>query len=583
MYIVLMKTIGEVAFESCIKMSVGFRCDVPFDDLDLPFFSLSELFRDKGIEIADAVIGAAYPSGYTSIVDAVKKLRYVCPDCSQYIRRMFVNEHYIEKKGYSIRSLKAGQEYYAYISFDEEKMPKIKERIESITQLGIVDEGITGEVSLTISQVPMVNDSSLDLLPFCNYRSLGFTLMLSTPTCVYSPFSEGASTYLYIPGGVIKEGLKQLIGHTGSVNWNELRCANAYIGTEGKRLLPLPACVSAIKLEREQLRYRLSSDKRNDETEHHTNLSDVYSENVTEHLIRYVRPETEKIAAANGETLDALSPGQMFCGIIYGSDSEIRTIASHLNDNPVINLEMLSAGGYGEAYVKVTEVKEEDTRTEEPAVCFDICCLSDTLIIDDNGMAACREEELLREIERILGVSGKLSIVGKYTNICNDRSAGRAVKRCFAKGSVLRLRTTDGEPVNIAPIHHCFVGERTNEGYGELAAFPASDMYYRIGEELPPYRRRMEYKTTITDLNKGSEFTLNVLKSILRDRIRGLGFIDRSEYKSGIPADKLYPAELISMIKNRFDPSLSEDVTKKWYLEGLEENGYDQASFGKDP
>ena len=37
------------------------------------------------------------------------------------------------------------------------------------------------------------------------------------------------------------------------------------------------------------------------------------------------------------------------------------------------------------------------------------------------------------------------------------------------------------------------------------------------------------------------------------------------------------------MIKNRFDPSLSEDVTKKWYLEGLEENGYDQTSFGKDP
>ena len=65
MYIVLMKTIGEVAFESCMKMSVGFRCDVPFDDLDLPFFSLSELFKDKGIEIADAVIGAAHPSGYT--------------------------------------------------------------------------------------------------------------------------------------------------------------------------------------------------------------------------------------------------------------------------------------------------------------------------------------------------------------------------------------------------------------------------------------------------------------------------------------------------------------------------------------
>lgn len=85
--------------------------------------------------------------------------------------------------------------------------------------------------------------------------------------------------------------------------------------------------------------------------------------------------------------------------------------------------------------------------------------------MNDDGLASCKAEDLVNEIEYILKCPGRLVIERRYTNIYRDYSenlrwgADGAVVRCIEKGSVLRIRTTDGDPIDIFPLMNCFVGE----------------------------------------------------------------------------------------------------------------------------
>lgn len=568
MYIIHMKTIGEVAFSNRMKMSVGYRCDIPFDGVGLPLFSLGDLLRDSGIFI-DAMIGAVHPVGYDGLVNAAKRLLETDPGCAPYIRQYYVNDRFIENKGYSIRSLKAGRDYFAYISFDKSKKNEIESQLAGITHLGLTEPGITGEVSMRLSQVS-VSGSDFTLSPMCRYGILRYTLMLMTPLCAYSPYSEGVSTFTYIPGHMIKDALTKRTGEAITTDAKKLRCLNAYIAGDGKRLLPLPACVSEIKLDHGQLRYRLSPGKKPGHVEQDMNISEAYTDGVCERFIRYVRPETERIPVKDGEMLDALSPGQMFSGTIFGSDAAIRQIADRLKNDPIMNIGSLCENGFGEVYFRIDSVKVDYEEPQLLFAAFDICCASDTLIINEQGMPTCRAEDLLREIEIALGSVRKLKIIGKYMSIHTDHSEWRSAANCIAKGSILRLETIDKTPIDISPLKRCSIGERTLEGYGEVIAFPAVNSYYRIGEESASRRYAFEYRSSLSGLNEGARLTTEVLMKMLHDRIYGLAYVDRAEYAKGISAEELYPAEIAVEMKKIFDSSVSDDELKAWYLEGLE-------------
>jgi hypothetical protein len=200
------------------------------------------------------------------------------------------------------------------------------------------------------------------------------------------------------------------------------------------------------------------------------------------------------------------------------------------------------------------------------------------LLLSDSGMSAYHAEDLLEEVERVLGVPGRLKITSKYTGIRHDYSRSaeggweRDVKRCLKMGAVIRVETLDGSSVDISPLLHTFIGERTEEGYGELIAFPARECYYRLAENVAPAVYAMNTVNTPRDLAISALFVSTVMKDMLKAGVESFAAVDRSEYQRGVSAEALLPMELLHFLQDNFYPAASDEELREWYLNYLKED-----------
>jgi hypothetical protein len=72
------------------------------------------------------------------------------PNSERYIRSYYTEDRFDPGKGYSVRCLKPGNTFEAYVSFPEEATEEIRQILESITHIGCTEEGISGEVSVRL-------------------------------------------------------------------------------------------------------------------------------------------------------------------------------------------------------------------------------------------------------------------------------------------------------------------------------------------------------------------------------------------------------------------------------------------------
>ena len=579
MYLIQIRTIGEVSFPVSMEATLGYRYDIPFDSVSLPCLPVSEAVRLQAVLPDNVMIGKGYPGGYMELAGLAARMVKRWPGAARFIRSCFTRERYDEKKGYGIRSLKPGLLLEAPIRFDPEDLEAVEKAVEGISFLGIRSESVTGEVSMRL--LSRSADTVDDVLPeLFSCRSLNYTLMLISPACFSAPFRTGGSTELYVPGRTIREHFLRRIRRPGADSGtasDTLRCTNAYLSDGHERLLPTPVCMSVVKLDRKQLHYRMASGKDPSRTEQDVALKGTFTKDVQRRCVRYSAPVTERIVSPTGKMVDALRSGQLFSGIVYGTDEEIRALAESLKNDPFLYLGDMSKYGFGEAFCRVDEVCESPIPAPVPASRFDLCCASDVLLLNGEGVPACQAEDLLKEAEYVLRCPGKLRIVSKYTGIHYDFTAlpggghQRNVTRCLSMGSVIRLETAGGETLDISPLLHGFIGERTGEGYGEMIAYPALEEYYRTAENRPPVMYEINSPTP-RDISFGAHFASTVMKSILKERVRGLALADREEYKRGVPAAELIPWEILQLAQDLLYPLITEEELKELYLKGLEEN-----------
>lgn len=140
--------------------------------------------------------------------------------------------------------------------------------------------------------------------------------------------------------------------------------------------------------------------------------------------------------------------------------------------------------------------------------------------------------------------------------------------RCFEKGSILRLEVV-GEPIDIFPIRHCFIGERTQEGYGEICAWPARGEYYRLAKEVLPPRYHTSAKETPRNMILGARMTKAVITELLKAKVQALAAIDRNEYTAGRTLEEIIPNEILNMFREQYDPLLISQEIELWYSEML--------------
>ena len=574
MVLIQISILGPVAFEHSIHSEVGCRYDVPVDSLGIPYIPSYEILIAAGGLPAGTQIGFAHPDGYMGQLRAARTLKNYLPGCSRYISDRFLTRRYDAGKGYSIRALKPGQTYTAWLSCAETDRAQTACALEKITRLGIraPEDGISGEVRVRLAEQEAPVFEKPVLHEKCTYASLDLEILTISPFCLDTPFSDHAKTELFVPGTVIRDFLMKRMGACSAIGREQLICSNAYLAFGRERLLPTPVCISVVKLDRKQLRYRLAPGKDPLLAEQDVGLNDTFATGIQEHLTRYTVPGTDPYLAKDGQVHETIAEGQAFRGTVYGPDAAIRQIVESVSRFPVAQLGMLTEEGLGEVYFRIPAVNEAAIPAEQLSRCFDVCCLSDTLILNDRGVPDCRAESLLSEIEYVLGCPGKLRITGKYTAIHEDYSRNpgqqedRTVVRCLAKGSILRLEAVDA-PLDISRLSHCFLGERTEDGYGELAAWPARGTYYRLAEELVPDRYEVPVPLTYRDSVFGAQLTVGVINSMIRERVYNLGLQDRGDLKAG--AEKQIPEDLLHMIRDMYSPVLTDEQLIGWYQDGL--------------
>lgn len=578
MYGIRIRTIGEVAFQSRMKMSSGYRCDVPVDHLGFPCLPLTEMMKDTPIPVPGVQIGFAHPEGYMGLVREASDLEERFPNDRELIRALYVSEHFDKERGTYIRALKSGQSFVAPIRCRKEDTEGISSFLRTVKRIGMTEEGITGEVELKLCELDGETGAAFPLNRLCSYTLLEYAVHLITPACLYAPYEDGTSTYLYLPGAEVRKELESLSENEAfSGMLEEMTFTHATISGEGKRLIPVPLCMSVVKLDPEQLHCRLSTGKDPSRIEQEVTLTNAYTADFRKHFMRYTKPVTERISTRDGSLCDALQAGQAFRGIVYGTDEQIRALAGFIREHPYFSIGKATDEGYGGAYLEICSAEEEAIRTEDPAVCFDVVCVSDTLLLNDEGMPSCHAEDLLREIEEHLGIPGGLDIIGKYTDVyrdfhyCPGREQDGPVIRCLKAGSVIRVRTRNGKPVDLFPVRHCFVGENTKNGYGEISVCSAGNLYYRVAEQVAPPQYTMEMPMSYVKAQQGASLILSALKEKLKSVVRALAILDRSEYRKGVPLRKLIPTDLLQMMTETYAPELDPEIAAQWYWEGLED------------
>lgn len=574
----MITTIGEVAFENQIKLTEGYRYDITFDNLMLPYIPIAGILREKGLITEDVKVGFAHPEGYAGLCLMARELLKSHSNAGAYIKQQFTNDRAESEGGMRIRSIKAGKRFISHMLIPPDLLGKLDEQIAGIKRIGITAEGITGEVELKI-----INDrynfkvKNMPISP-ARYVSLDYSVTLLTPACFYAPYEDGEKTSLYIPGAVVSDFVNMYLQSEYLRDEEGIRCSNAYISDGRTRLLPVPVCASVVKLDKTQHRYRLAPGKDPELVEQDVGLSNAFASSFESNMLKYTTPETEHIAVKNGEMFDALSPGQTFRGRIYGSDRLIRAIAAYIEADPFVFLGKLTGEGYGESFLSITGINEAEIPAELPARVFDVCCVSDTLILNDEGFYSCKAEDLLKEIEYVLNCPGRLMIEGRYTYIYRDYSRNLRwgtdgpVFRCMGKGSVVRIRTIEDETIDIFPLRNCFVGERTEDGYGELFAYPARGQYYRLAQKMPVSLYEREYSVSFRDLSIGAGFVRAVIKAVLKSRVEALAIADREEKKSDLSNEEFLPGDLLLEMKEQLLPDISEEELYTWYRNALEGN-----------
>ena len=581
MYGIRFRTLGRVAFRNRMKMSSGYRCDVPVDDLGFPCLPLAEMMQDTPLPVPDAQIGFARPEGYLGLVREAADLEKSFPNDREMVREIYTTTHFSSAEGTNIRALKSGLTFTAPLKCRDEDVKTIRAFLRTVKRIGTLEEGVTGEVEMELCDLDREPGPAVALSPLCRYISLEYAIHLHAPACIYAPYEDDADTYPYIPGAEIRKRLEARARDGAFLRMlEEMTFTHATVSLDGRRMYPVPLSMSVVKLDREQLHDRLSEGKDPSRVEQDVGLSGAYAGEFGSHFMRYTRPMTERISLRDGNVYDALSAGQTFRGLVYGTDEQIRALAEEIRKQPRLRFGKGAEEGYGAAYMELVGAQEEAIRTEEGSPGFEVACVSNTLLLNDDGIPSCRAEELLREIEDRLGIPGGLEIVGKFTDVCRDFEyrfdwdQDGPVVRCLKAGSILRLRTRDGRPVNLYPIRHCFVGENTRNGYGELIAWPAGDLYYRAAEQAEPSLYRLEIPLSYTKAEKGARLVLSVLQRKLKTAVRLLAVVDRGEYHRGVSAEELIPMELLKIMKETYAPGLDDEIVVQWYREGLEDEKY---------
>lgn len=204
------------------------------------------------------------------------------------------------------------------------------------------------------------------------------------------------------------------------------------------------------------------------------------------HKQSQINPGTVEIG--NFYQLNSFSAQQCFIGRIYGNPEILDMISNSLSGETYHNIGYYRSSGYGQCKIRISKKSKEFSSKKETDI-IAVWLKSPVIIYDDYGMACVKPQVfadyfntvLQKEIGASLSVKDDLYEIPKtylnYTNLDgynNTWGMNKPVIRAFESGSVFVFKLD--KKADISLMDFLFVGERTNEGYGEIAVFDYNDI-----------------------------------------------------------------------------------------------------------
>lgn len=584
MSVLIFRTLGRVCLENNSQTSTNLKYDIPCDHLGFPYIPGYELLS-RYFNIPSGVeIGFARLEDYDGLATAAIDIGNNKSLFPQLVLNLFTE--IIENETGKNRVLRQGLTFVCRISSPLELRQEINKQLEGITHIGAIGTDVSGEIEIYAewNEDNYTQPTGIKLNPNVRYKRLNYSLDLMSPLCAYLPYNNGAKSDSKISGYVVYQWLRDRLGD----EWRKFvaegmpKCSNAYICVDGKRCLSSPSCMFQRKNNKNIVEYRLA------------NIGEQYNEickkiikyipEPTANEIQYTDVEQKIIYPCTAEKEDlcgqkrrrtAMRDGQVFKGFFEGTDEQIRRIYSLISSNPIAFLGFYTDEGYGETVINVQNLEIDENKAEQAVRCFDVMLASDAVLFNDAGLNESSRNAFEQTVIGAFGSSYKLNVIDCYMNqgvtfpIDRNYCMSDSVLKIISAGSILRMESADGQPVDISKLNGSFIGYGNEKGYGELKVLPASDTVIRYAQSVRADEFYKSRRLSDRQLLRYAEFIRNVQDETMRHKVYMLALNDIKQNESVSDEDL---DMLFQVMKRKYNRDIEIATMKRWYCEAKEAN-----------
>ena len=568
------KTLGRVCPGIVSEVNTNLCYDIPFDSLGFPILPLYKLLSSlpgfpEGIRIGFGKLPDY--EGLTWAAAGISRNEQLFP---KFVLGRFTE--ILDRGTEKYRVLRAGQIFRCRIEAPEELRSRVDKWLAGISHFGIQNEDVTGKVEMWVCW----NEKAVQPVdkpifhPELRYHRLHYALSLSVPLISFLPNRKNRMAQECVPGALVLESLKERFGS----EWDAFACegapicANAYPSAGGRRGFPSPKCMVQPKLNKQILYYKLGLDPDQEIEEITVGMSRFITE--LQPAVQEVFEAEKRTVTVMGENRMALREGQVFRGFVEGTDSQIRRLAELIGDDPCFFLGFGTQEGFGEALLRVECLEPEETPCEHLMKEFDLELVSNGVFFTDEGMNDSSFTSFWQELERDFPVFLNLKVADSFFltdqvyPVGTDGNLRDGVLRVLSSGSTFRLTSKDGRPVDVSEFDGAFIGDRNEEGYGELRVHPVSPRVIRYVQSVPQDMSSTNPKMSSSQLQHASRFIREVMDEMLRYRI---GLVALNDRQQGEMASDAVLEPIFQHMKEKYDEDLDFSVMKQWYLEAADE------------
>lgn len=436
----------------------------------------------------------------------------------------------------TIRVINKGLIFESEITlYDDEQFENLKNCCKIFRNMGLARTRGLGEIKVNLVETAAKKTLSAPKA-YNGESTLLYSITLKEPMICKSINGGESNSLDYIEGskiiGLLAKTLKNNEQLKAILADSTLKFSNAYITKEGSRFTELPAYIYAIKNDKKNYINRLfyvdnENEKRQINGMKHCYIklddNDALNKVSVEMEERYhhSRPSDKSIGRAVKNTdeskfyqLSSISEGQIFSGYISGNQDTIKSIYETLADVDICYMGYGSSSEYGKCSFNIEPVSD----IQLTSVCakeFVVTLNSPAIVYNENAMYSTQKADLLEEVLVSMGLNDKENIdvdsskffikyidIGGFNVTWGER---KPTITGFDKGTAIKLVFKQDVTVNIG--EQLYIGERNQEGYGEVAIKPL----WKSNEDQWVIRKEKDSNNNVTAIGKCGALICNRL------------------------------------------------------------------------